>query len=481
MVLGVSTKTNDELDIDEKFAKALLILRTLRPFYSAIYEVMEKQESELVTTMGVTTDKLVYNKEFIQSIPFSEFMFVILHEIAHIALKHVARREKRDPVLWNIACDFYVNAMLSYEFGFSPSTTDSNSRGKTLYNNTSAIIEKLPISFPKWVLYDSTVDIYEDNAEELYQHLEKQGNENGYFNEKINSPSNEMGNKSYKFSLVTKQKENRSTKTKDKGANSEVKQNTGCTHGENEGEFKVTTTTVTDLIDDGSDQNSKEQSANKIVTDAQVRVEMSSKTAGTDPGELLRLAKLLSKTQIDWRKLLKRYLVQATISDSSFASPDKRMYYQKAIYPGQTQDILNNIKGVKVCIDTSGSISDEDLSYFFAQVYDLTQKFKIDAELIYWDAEIQSKRDFKIYKEFERVDCTGGGGTDASVVFNYFESKACKVKPVVTLIFTDGYFPINFNTPKFKRKYKNTIWIMTKAHNTDFNPPFGIVTKAKFK
>lgn len=38
--------------------------------------------------------------------------FVIAHEILHVALNHASRRQGRDRLLWNLACDFVINAWL---------------------------------------------------------------------------------------------------------------------------------------------------------------------------------------------------------------------------------------------------------------------------------------------------------------------------------------------------------------------------------
>ena len=38
--------------------------------------------------------------------------FVLAHEFLHAALRHDVRRQDRDPILWNVACDFVVNSWL---------------------------------------------------------------------------------------------------------------------------------------------------------------------------------------------------------------------------------------------------------------------------------------------------------------------------------------------------------------------------------
>jgi hypothetical protein len=42
-----------------------------------------------------------------------EIKFVMAHEFLHAALKHGGRIDRRDPYLWNVACDFVVNRWLT--------------------------------------------------------------------------------------------------------------------------------------------------------------------------------------------------------------------------------------------------------------------------------------------------------------------------------------------------------------------------------
>lgn len=41
-----------------------------------------------------------------------EMLFVMAHELLHVGLRHHARREGREPYLWNIACDYVINGWL---------------------------------------------------------------------------------------------------------------------------------------------------------------------------------------------------------------------------------------------------------------------------------------------------------------------------------------------------------------------------------
>lgn len=447
---------NANLTVDQKFAKLMLILRQLRPFYSAVYEVMGKRESNSVPTVGVTTNELVYNKEFMEKRDFNELIFIMLHEICHISLQHVARREGRDPTLWNIAADLYSNSVLASEFNVEP--------GK----NTG--LSSTSIAMPEDCLYCSSINIHEDYTEKIYEELEKQGKENGYFSADGQS-GNGQNSKLFEFTYSGS----------DKDSNSRGYGYNYSRHSEFNITIERQDQRFSDLIDNGDSQESKQQQADKIVSDAVVRVEMSSSSYGNGAGGLYGFVKNMMKSEVDWRKLLRKYLIAATCTDSSFSRPDKRMYYQKQIYPGQVPSDEHEIRGVKVCIDTSGSISDDDIAYFCGQVYQLTKQFKIDAELIYWDTSVESTGQFTGYKEFERVSLIGRGGTDPAVVFNYFDSKQCKIKPVVTLMFTDGWFSVDGITAKQCKKYKDTIWIMTRDCCKEFVAPFGKKANVKYR
>lgn len=448
-----------DLDVESKFAKAFHNLSNIRPFYCAIYESMERVENEGTGTMAVSCKKMFYNKKFVEELEFEELMFTNLHEIAHVALMHVSRRKNRDPELWNIACDLYVNRLLAEEFNMLPGETSANGL----------------VKFLKGALYCGTIDLEEDYAERIYEELYRQAQENGYNNSKLQDIQD---GKKYHFEY------------KGSGASNSSKKNNGYYGSRGTARlsdynptFEMDLTPGTyavDISDDGSDQLNKENDNRKILQDARTRYEMSNRNAGDGAGLLKFKVDEILKSHLDWRKLLRKYCIRATRSDTSFAKPDKRMYYQRAIYPGQAMDGMAELRGVKVCFDSSGSISDRDIAYFYGQVRDILKEFKIKAELIYWDTDIASCGDFSDFAEMKRVEACGRGGTDPTCLFEYFDSKKCKVKPVVTLVFTDGYIGGNLNKPSWKRKYKDTIWVMTKDYSRDFKPAFGHLAVARF-
>lgn len=427
----------DDMTAEQKITRSIMDLRKIKPFYASMYEVIRREETSSVQTMSVGTDVLLYNEKFVDSLDYPEFIFAVLHELAHIMLMHCCRRESRDLKLWNYACDFYVNKLLYDELN--------------LDDDGNAKVDGIGIKVIQGIMYCKAVDLDTDTVESMYETLEKQAEAQGWGD---GLPGE------YKFNIL-----------------GDARARNGA------GDFVVDRDGSDGDLGAGSGSGEIDKAeSEKAVNNAIARVELSNTACGDSSDKMMAAVKKLLKSYINWKVLLKRYLIARQSRDSSFKRPDKRMSYQPAIYPGSESDEGLELQGLKVCIDTSGSVSDDDLSYFFGQVYSLVKQFKTKAELVYWDSEVQSCGNFENYADFQRVDCSGRGGTDPRCVFKYFDSKECKVKPIVTLMFTDGYFDLNrINTAKNRKNYKNTIWILTREAASGFTPPFGKVTLADFQ
>lgn len=439
-----------DLDLESKFARLFNVLRNKRPFYSAVYESMHKIESDKVKTMQVSSTEIMYNRKFLEELEFEQMVFANLHELAHVALMHVSRRKNRDGLLWNIACDLYVNKLLVEEFNLS---TDEET--------CSLDMQDKDVAFIPGSLYCESLDLDNDYTEKIYSEFYRQADENGYNKAKASNISNDDESKKlYRFTY------------------------TGSLQNSNRKPFEiyVRLDDETDIMDDGLDPLYNESENRRILQEATTRAALHGGYSLEGGSIIEKYVNDVLKSHIDWRKLLRKYCRQVKSTDSSFSSPDMRMYYQKAIYPGQEQyaDDKMKLQGVKICIDSSGSISDTDLAYFHGQVLDILKKYNMDAELIYWDTEALSEGQFSDSKSFRHLPAVGGRGTSPECIFNYFDSKKCKVKPVVTLVFTDAYFCEDFGPEKWKKKYKDTIWIMTRDFNDGFKPPFGKITLAKY-
>jgi len=152
-----------------------------------------------------------------------------------------------------------------------------------------------------------------------------------------------------------------------------------------------------------------EEFANRIMEIAE-RVSISS--AGTTPGGMKRIAKELYRTRMD--DVIKRitsYLdraISSTIEIPTWTQPSRKL---PGLKPGYVKYEVPNIVFL---VDTSGSITDEVLTYFISAIYDaMKERYDAKGIVIPWDAdayepiEIHSAEDIK--KVVEHLK--GGGGT----------------------------------------------------------------------
>ena len=67
---------------------------------------------DMIPTAAVDGRNLYFNTQFFNAMSNKEIEFVIAHEILHMVFDHLTRREDRNPMLYNIACDYIVNNLL---------------------------------------------------------------------------------------------------------------------------------------------------------------------------------------------------------------------------------------------------------------------------------------------------------------------------------------------------------------------------------
>lgn len=103
-------------------ARAKMLIK--HPFFATLMMSTPAKECTVLPngqscpTAATDMNNLYYNPEFIESLDDDTVLFVLAHEVMHIALAHGMRLMQRNPILWNIACDFAINLVLE-DSGFS--------------------------------------------------------------------------------------------------------------------------------------------------------------------------------------------------------------------------------------------------------------------------------------------------------------------------------------------------------------------------
>jgi len=190
--------------------------------------------------------------------------------------------------------------------------------------------------------------------------------------------------------------------------------------------------------------------------------------AGNVPGNIKRMIKDLTAPVVNWRELLQQQIQSIIKNDFTFSRPGRRSWHMDAILPG-----MKNAQTIDVCvaIDTSGSITSDDLKIFLSEVkgiMDMYDDYKV--HIITWDTEVYNPADYSpdTAEDISSYEPGGGGGTDPHCVWEYLKQN--EIEPKKLIMFTDFCF---FGwSPEQVQDYCDTIWII--KGNPTAEPEFGI-------
>ena len=358
-------------------ARVGLLLR--HPFFGNMATRMRVQNcDDWCPTAATDGRNLYYNTQFFNMLSNKQIEFVIAHEILHCVFDHLSRREDRDAMVYNIACDYLVNNLL-------------------VRDKIGERVDQVQIfqdfKYDGWTseeVYDDIKDKYDDDQLEalgqlLDEHVdwEKDGDQEG--------EGNTPGNGSNKG----KKKSKRPTYSKE-----ELKK-------------------IRDEIKES------------MITSAQ------SAGAGNTPGEIARMIKELTEPKMNWRELLRQQIQSTIKSDFTFSRPSRKGWHTGAILPGM--NFMDTID-VAIGIDMSGSIGNKQAEDFLGEVKGIMDEYK-DYKIKLWcfDTKVYNEEDFSADGGTDLLDyeIMGGGGTDFDANWEYM--KYNDIQPKKFIMFTDGY------------------------------------------
>lgn len=226
----------------------------------------------------------------------------------------------------------------------------------------------------------------------------------------------------------------------------------------------------------------------RIVTKRQMEEAQTQKTIGLTSGAEVveRYIKFGMSLSYNWERILMNIATVDAKKMYTLARPNKN-YMQRGITLASRQKIgrPTKIGGIKFCVDTSGSVSEKELSEIYTKIAEILLRFDLDAELIFWDTSVNSVGKFSDLKELVRIKPLGGGGTELSCVFDYLMGKTrvngrreeTHVKDIsVVMIFTDGAFNLRNRDEYAKYFGRNTVFVVNDGC-IPFEPPFGKLAK----
>ena len=403
-------------DIENKLVSARTRLILDKPFLGALVlrlPMMEGDPSWCKTTFS-DGKTFYYNALYIDMLDLEQTQFALSHEALHCALSHFYRRGHRIKTRWDLACDYAVNPMLIND-GLKPTP------------------EAMYLKQYRGMTAEEIYPCLDDEDDELEQDNETDDNEQ-------NSESNDNDDH---------ENENRSD-AGDDNSESDLEQDdpsagTGNDQDDNEGT--------------GNDQDKNEgsggaaggaaepepmsgQQLEDLNTQWQQRLAAAAQTAhqrGQLDSEMARMVDFLVQPKLPWRMLLQRYMAMTARDDYSYARPSSRRG-NPAVFPSLRSSETN----VLVVIDTSGSISKQEIGEFMTEIDAIKSYVRARITLLTCDSELNHGCPwyFEPWDEFSRdIEIHGGGGTNFMPPFEWIENQ--DRAPDLLVYFTDarGKFP----------------------------------------
>lgn len=193
------------------------------------------------------------------------------------------------------------------------------------------------------------------------------------------------------------------------------------------------------------------------------KIIQATKSAGIVPGEFKQSLDNILKNRVqvlNWKQVLRMYL--GANSDSyikrTLKKPNKRFGENvPAIRRKYKRKIL-------VAIDTSGSVGDDQVMKFFAQIeFMVDENTKVD--VLQFDAKVQNVTAYDEFKK--RPTIYGRGGTQFQPVIDHYNERNNEY--TVCIVLTDGYA----STPK-KSKGK-LLFVITKDGTPEYLKEFNTI------
>lgn len=430
--------SNDEF---KKYMKRLLLsrLRILinNGFYGLLLMHMIYSIDENCDTAATDGERIYFGPKFMDELSDSELDFILMHEILHVVLQHCFRHGDRNDKQFNIACDIVVNSNILRSNHMNLQTITLNKYGESMH------------------IAPDGKEGYEYTAEQVYEMLSPMPSGNNNKSSLAGAPC--AGD--------------------DKGDDDDDGKVSALGRAKQEkGEAGRS-----GLEDDHSKWGMEEEDDTlrdvwvKRLSDAceAISIRDPSNKRGILPLFAERLLNELRTPQTDWRMILNDF-VQEEIVDYSFTPPDRR-FDESPFFLPDFNDKDELVKNILFMIDTSGSMSDDEITAAYSEVKGAIDQFdgKLEGWLGFFDAAIIEPIKFSDIEEFKIIKPQGGGGTDFQIIFEYVYKYMQDDPPVSIIILTDGYAPYP------KEKLAMGIPVLWIINNEDVTPPWGKVARIK--
>ena len=382
-------------------------LRFRYPLFITTIEQLDFLEDYSIPTAATDGKCVYYNPKFMMNLSSQQQLFILAHEVSHVALNHMKRLKDRDMKIWNIATDAVINAFLVRD-GLTPV------EGLIFIDNA--------LEFSSEELYKAlTDDQKEENSDTVKGDKDKCNESHQRWND-VNSDADNADNES-------SEENNTSNKNAKSKMNDLDDNESNTTSGdENQESSDLESTEDDNQLDEREvfNENLKKrlENENNLKKSLNKSKEFSLGNPGFDSPEL-NIKNVGKKTKlIDWRRLLKeacKYELDYSYKDAQIE--DGVLVSHLIEIPSCETEIL---------LDTSGSIDHELLKCFLRECKNILQNSRI--KVACFDDKVYNFVTIRTESDLEKMKFKGGGGTNFVAASNGFTNRVDN-----KIIFTDGY------------------------------------------
>ena len=383
---------------EEIIQKCILQVRRECSFFGSLMLFAQIEKSKNLPTAATDGRKIFFNEDFLNSLSSKEQNALMLHEVLHMALLHVTRRQSRDPHIWNIAADIVVNDLIE--------------------RNTS-------FPLPEGAITDNRFQ--DKSVEYIYEALLKSKKKYKLVITDILEPSNANSDESKKDS--------------------------------------------NDVMEPLSQEETDEIESfwkDKMEILKNSSEHQLSNGKGSLPAGIEEEISTILEPEVDWRHALWKYVGK---TPADFDDLDRRFIY-KGLY---LESLLTEAVEVSVCIDTSGSVSDDLLKQFAGELKGILRSYpNVKCSLFFADTNLAGP--YEIDRIEQMPKAVGRGGTSFVPFFDYLkkhgEENNLLGNNKLSIYFTDGYGDFPSQEPN-----NPTMWLVCKDGLETQSFPFGEVVR----
>jgi predicted metal-dependent peptidase len=216
--------------------------------------------------------------------------------------------------------------------------------------------------------------------------------------------------------------------------------------------------------DDAPDHQSRRELRRQLVN------EMSSSLHGDSHALIREEVELARSSSINWQALLRSWLTERVKSDWSTYPFAKKHLWRGIYLPSVGVQAPGHIV---FAIDTSGSMSQNDIADIAAAVRSLRDIFHSKLTVLQSDAKIHSIEEYEADDPTpipQKTKVTGRGGTDFRPVFDFVKNS--DGAPQLVIYATDGFG----NFPDYRPEVP-CLWMLTARSILEEKLPFGFAIK----